>query len=203
MFRNSILQIFEGSWPMILICTVIISSMRIVYIIKNKTEIVFYKEIMMLAFVIYVMCLFYVVTFGDVSWSSSNFVPFKEMFRYTFGSRLFFKNVIGNMIMFMPYGFFVGYFLKLEKKRTIIILTIITSLTIELTQLNIGRVFDIDDILLNVLGGFIGGFLYIILMKTQDKLPEFLKKPIVYNIIVVLILVMIILYLTNILKLGV
>jgi len=36
MFRNSILQIFEGSWPMILICTVIISSMRIVYIIKNK-----------------------------------------------------------------------------------------------------------------------------------------------------------------------
>lgn len=203
MFRNSILEIFYQTWPMIVICTVIISSMRIIYIIKNKKEFIFYKEMMMLAFIIYIMCLFYVVTFQDVSWSSSNFIPFKEMFRYKFGSRLFFKNVLGNMIMFMPYGFFVSCFLKINKKNTIIILVTIISLTIELIQLKIGRVFDIDDIILNIIGGFVGYILYIILIKTQDRLPQFLKKPIFYNIIVLLILVAFILYLTNSLKLGV
>lgn len=203
MFRNSILEIFSSTWPMIVICTVIICSMRIVYIIKNKVNFIFYKELMMLAFIIYIMCIFYVVTFQDVSWSTSNFIPFKEMFRYQFGSRLFFKNVIGNMLMFLPYGFFIGYFLRLDKKRMVVILITITSLTIELTQLKIGRVFDIDDILLNVLGGFIGFYIYLLIIKIKDHLPEFLKKPIFYNIIIVLVLVTFILYLTNYFKIGV
>ena len=203
MFRNTILDIFKQTWPMILICTIILSSMRIIYIVKNKKQLVFYKEMMMLAFIIYVMCLFYVVTFQDVSWSSSNFIPFKEMFRYDFGSRLFFKNVIGNMIMFLPYGFFIGYFLKIEKNKTMLILTIITSFTIEFTQLKIGRVFDIDDIILNIIGGFAGYYLYLLLTKTKDNLPSFLKKPLFYNIMVLGILLVFILYLANIFKLGV
>lgn len=203
MFRTTILDIFKQTWPMILICTVILSSMRIIYIIKNKKQLIFYKEMIILAFIIYVMCLFYVVTFQDVSWSTSNFIPFKEMFRYDFGSRLFFKNVIGNMIMFLPYGFFIGYFLKIERNKTMFILTVITSFTIELTQLKIGRVFDIDDIVLNVLGSFVGYYLYLLLNKTKDKLPSFLKKPLFYNIMVLGILLVFILYLANILKLGV
>ena len=203
MIRNSILEIFNHTWPMIVICTVILSSMRIIYIIKNKEQFIFYKEMMMLAFIIYIMCIFYVVTFQDVSWSTSNFIPFKEMFRYEFGSRLFFKNVVGNAIMFMPYGFFIGYFLKIDKKRTAIILSIITSLTIELTQLKIGRVFDIDDILLNVLGGLIGFCIYKFILKIKDNLPSFLKNRVFYNIMVLLLLTGFILYLTNYLKIGV
>lgn len=203
MFRDNILQILEQTGLVILICTVILSSVRVIYIIKKHKPFIFYKEMIILAFIIYAMCLFYVVTFQDVSWSSSNFVPFKEMFRYDFGSRLFFKNVIGNMIMFMPYGFFIGYFIKINKKRTIIILTTITSLTIELVQLKIGRVFDIDDILLNILGGFIGYYLYILITRMQNKLPSFLKKPLFYNIIILLILLVFVLYLTNTFKLGV
>lgn len=203
MIRNSILEIFNHTWPMIIICTVILSSMRIIYIIKNKSEFVFYKEMMMLLFIVYIMCIFYVVTFQDVSWSTSNFIPFKEMFRYEFGSRLFFKNVIGNMIMFMPYGFFIGYFLKINKNKTAIILSIITSLTIELTQLKIGRVFDIDDILLNVFGGLIGFCMYKFITKIRDRLPEFLKNQLFYNIMVMLLLVTFILYLANYFKIGV
>lgn len=203
MLRNSILEIFNQTWPMIIICTVVLSSMRIIYIIKNKSSFVFYKEIMMLLFIIYIMCIFYVVTFQDVSWSTSNFIPFKEMFRYEFGSRLFFKNVIGNMIMFMPYGFFIGYFLKINKNTSAIILSIITSLTIELTQLKIGRVFDIDDILLNIIGGLIGFIIYKFVIKIRDRLPELLKNQLFYNIIVILLLVTFILYLANYFKIGV
>ena len=101
MFRQTFLDILSNSWPMIFICSVIIVSMRTVWIIKEKKEVIFYKEILGLCFIIYVMCLFYVVTFQDVSWSTSNFIPFKEMFRYSIGSKLFFKNVLGNMIMFI------------------------------------------------------------------------------------------------------
>src|SRR5699024_1806752 len=109
-----------------------------------------------LLFIIYVLCLFYVVTFQDVSWSTSNFTPFSEMFRYEIGSRLFIKNVLGNVILFLPYGFFAAYYLKLKKPWSILGLSILVSLTIETTQLLIGRVFDIDDIILNTIGGLFG-----------------------------------------------
>ena len=105
MIRQSLLEIFGQVWPTILISSVIAISMRTVYLIKNKQKVVFYRELLALIFIIYVLCLFYVVTFQDVGWSSSNFIPFKEMFRYDFGSRLFIKNVLGNIIMFAQIAF--------------------------------------------------------------------------------------------------
>jgi len=96
--------------------------MLIVDLIKNKKQVVLYRELLSLLFVIYVLCLFYVVTFQDVSWSTSNFVPFQEMFRYDFGSRLFIKNVLGNMLLFIPYGFFMAYYLKIKKPSVFICL---------------------------------------------------------------------------------
>lgn len=197
MFRSTFLSILEQTWPMILICSVIIVSMRIVWIFKEKKEVIFYKELLALCFIIYVMCLFYVVTFGDVSWSTSNLVPFKEMFRYQIGSKLFFKNVVGNMIMFMPYGFFVSYFLKLKKPLSIFGLSILTSFTIEFTQLQIGRVFDVDDIILNIIGSLLGFFLYYFIMKIKEYLPSILKKQMIYNILIVILILIAILYLCN------
>lgn len=198
MFRNTILKILQDSWPMVLICCVIIISMRITYLVKNRQMPIFYKEMLYLGFIIYIMTLFYVVTFQDVSWSTSNFIPFKEMFRYDFGTRLFFKNVLGNMILFIPYGFFVSYFLKLKKPLTMFGLTCLTSITIEFTQMAIGRVFDIDDILLNIVGGMIGFLIYYLLEKVKDKLPNILKKPWLYNIIILMILLVMILYLLGV-----
>lgn len=188
MFDVTIKNILANIWPMLVIFTVILSSLRITYVIKNKEKFVLYREILKLGFVIYIMSLFYVVTFQDVSWSTSNFIPFKEMLRYQVFSRLFFKNVVGNMIMFMPYGFFVSYFLKINKKKTIIYLSLLVSCTIEFTQLLIGRVFDVDDIILNVLGGLFGYFVYRFIYLIRDHLPNLLKNNIFYNIIVIIIL---------------
>jgi len=203
MFRSMLLSIFSETWPMILICSVIIISMRIVWIFKEKKEVIFYKEILGLCFIVYVMCLFYVVTFQDVSWSTSNFIPFKEMFRYQIGSKLFFKNVLGNMIMFMPYGFFVSYFLKLKKTSSIFWLSILTSVTIETTQLQIGRVFDVDDIILNIFGALLGFVVYKVITNLKEHLPPILKKQFIYNILIVVLIVFAILYLANVIKLGV
>ena len=202
MIRQSLIEILGEVWPTIIISAVIIISMRITYIIKNKVKFVFYREFFSLIFIIYVLCLFYVVTFQDAMWSKSNFIPFKEMFRYSFGTRLFIKNVLGNIIMFIPYGFFVSYFLNLKKPLSNFILVLFVSCSIEVTQLIIGRVFDIDDIILNVLGGMIGFYVYKSLDFLNIHLPKVLKKPIIYNIAIILVAIVFALYMFNMIEIG-
>jgi Glycopeptide antibiotics resistance protein len=164
---STIFEIVKEVLPVIIICLVVISTLRITYFIKTKAKPNIISETFALIFIAYIMCLFYVVTFQDIdaSWSASNFIPFQEMFRYEFGSRLFIKNVLGNMLMFIPFGFFSSYFLKEKKVLVIFVITVIVSLAIEFTQLKIGRVFDIDDILLNIVGGVIGYYLYRLFFK--------------------------------------
>jgi len=187
---NTIQGVVSFTWPMIIISTIIIVSLRITYIIKNRENITIYKELLMLSFIIYILCLFQVVTFqDDVTWSSNNFIPLKEIFRYNIGSRLFFKNVLGNMVMFLPFGFFISYYLKNEKSTLTIILTLIASCSIEIVQMLIGRVFDVDDIILNLLGGLLGYYLYYILNSIGDRLPRVLKSDIFLNILSILILI--------------
>ena len=57
--------------------------------------------------------------------------------------------------MFIPFGMFLNYYFKV-KIISLIIITILYSLSIELTQTLIDRVFDIDDIILNLVGSIIG-----------------------------------------------
>ncbi len=173
--RETILNIFDGALPTVVICSVIALTLRITYIIKHREKIHLIKELISFSFIVYIVCLFYAVTFQDIDASSvrSNLVPFQEMFRYSFGSRLFIKNVLGNMLMFVPYGFFASYFLKERRLLVILFLIVILSCTIEWMQLYIGRVFDIDDIILNVVGGLTGYFCYVILYK----LGRIFKRP--------------------------
>lgn len=203
MVRHAILDTFKYSWPIFVIILIIIISFYIVDSIINKKKIIFYKDILKLSFICYILCLFYIVSFDDVDWSTSNFELFKEISRYNFGSRLFAKNVLNNVLMFIPYGFFVNYFLQSKNIKPILFLSVIVSLTIEITQLLIGRVFDIDDILLNVLGAIIGYIIYKLLLLFKKILPPFLKSDWFYNIISVLVIIMFILYIFNVFNLGV
>ena len=170
--KKTIFDILVAVAPVIIISCVIAITLRITYLIKTRKKFHPIRELLSLIFMIYIICLFYIVTFQDIdgSWATSNFQPFKEMFRYSFGSRLFIKNVLGNMLMFVPYGFFVSYILKERKALIILVLTFILSFTIEYIQLRIGRVFDIDDILLNLMGGILGYWIYLFLCWIQDKI---------------------------------
>ena len=113
--------VVDVTWPMVLISSIIIISLRITYLIEKHEKFVLYKELFFLSFIIYILCLFQVVTYQDVvSWSNNNFIPFREILRYEFGSRLFIKNVLGNMLMFLPFGLFVSIILR--PKRYYIIL---------------------------------------------------------------------------------
>ena len=93
--RTMITGVLPDVWPVIIIITVIACSLRIAYLIKYKKRFCFYKELFSLIFILYVMCLFEVVTLQDNNYGLSNIIPFKEIFRYSIGSRLFVKNIIG------------------------------------------------------------------------------------------------------------
>ena len=182
--------VVDFTWPMVIISCIIIISLRISYLIKNKERFVLYKELLMLGFIIYSMCLFQIVTFQDeVSWSTNNFIPFREILRYNIGSRLFIKNVLGNMLLFLPFGFFTSYLLDNKRPLLTGVLTLIASLSIEGVQLMIGRVFDVDDIILNMLGGTIGFCVYHIIDLFGGKFPKILKNEWFLNILSILLLV--------------
>ncbi len=181
--------VISFTWPMVLISVIVMVSFRTCYLIKNQEKIVLYKELYMLIFGIYILCLFQVVTFqDDISLSGNNFIPFKEILRYNVTSRLFIKNVLGNMIMFLPFGLFSSYYLKAEKIKLPLLLTLLTSVSIEVIQLSIGRIFDVDDIILNILGGTLGYFIYRILSLIGKLFPDSCRKEWVLNSVAIFIL---------------
>lgn len=181
-------DVLDMTWPMILISVVLLSSIRLTTVLKNKEQFILHKELLSLFFVVYILCMFQVVTFQDVSTvSANNFVPFREITRYAFGSRLFIKNIIGNMIMFVPYGFFSSYFSKNNRIKTALLLVLTASVVIESTQLAIGRIFDVDDILLNVAGGMIGYFIYLVFDKLGRLCPKVFKSNLFLDIMSALV----------------
>ena len=195
--KSMITDVFPDVLPIIIIITVIACSLRIAYLIKNHQKFCFYKELFMLLFILYVMCLFEIVTIQDNNYGLSNFIPFKEIFRYQIGSRLFVRNIIGNILLFLPYGYFASDYLKSKNVWSIAFLTLLISVTIEIVQLNIGRTFDIDDCLLNTCGGILGFYLYTMIDKIKQNLPKIFKTDGFMNFIVILILIIIIIYLSD------
>ena len=183
------------TWPMVFISMVVLVSLRITYLFKNKKEIKLYDEIIMFFFVFYVLTLFQIVTSSDASYGGSNFVPFKEMFRYEVFSKLFYKNVIGNVLLFLPYGYFVSKFISSKSFFMTLLLVFLASISIECTQLSIGRVFDVDDIILNLIGGILGYYLQMFFGKIYEKLPNAFKKELFLNILFSILSVVFIIFL--------
>ncbi|MBQ4231821.1 MAG: VanZ family protein [Lachnospiraceae bacterium] len=125
-----------------------------------------------IVFIVYVFVLSYLVFFseryGRIRYDSpqSNLVPFQEIHRYLSQFReitfLAIINVIGNTLIFVPFGALLFIFSKkLAKFHNTVLLSLLLSLAIETTQYftRVG-VFDVDDIMLNTLGGIIGWIIY-------------------------------------------
>ncbi|MCK9861291.1 VanZ family protein [Paenibacillus sp. ATY16] len=99
---------------------------------------------------------------------SINLVPFHSITEFIAGStanskRFAFANVIGNILIFFPLGVYLPLFKK--KNITNVLSIMIVSLFVEIIQglLGIGAA-DIDDIILNSIGGWIGLFVYELLL---------------------------------------
>ena len=197
MIPNEINIVLKDIWPMILLFIIVLFTLRIIDRIINKRDIPLYKDLRMLVFILYMFLLFELVTSTDFESYSNNFIPFREILRYNYTSKLFYKNVLGNVLLFVPFGYFVNSIIKNKKLYLNIIIVLITSLSIEFIQMYIGRSFDIDDIMLNLFGGIIGYYIYRFLDYIKEKLPVFLKKEWLFSIMWVIILILGSLFILN------
>jgi glycopeptide antibiotics resistance protein len=191
---NAIKEVLYDTWPMIALSCVVLVSIRLTYLIVNKQKIIFSNEIMMLTFIVYILCMFQIVTSQDVSSVHGvNITLFKELTRYQIGTKLFYRNIIGNIIMFIPFGFFTSYYLKLNKRSIVFFITLIVSIVIELIQLKIGRAFDVDDIILNMVGSLIGYYVYRLIDRIFGDLSDTVKGTfIIIGILTAIVIVTII-----------
>jgi len=102
-----------------------------------------------------------------------NLVPFRTIagFFVHYNRDIFMVNIVGNIAMFMPWGF--GLVLLWEKNRNIRSVTaysLLLPLFIEASQLFIGRSVDVDDVILNFAGSCLGAGVYCCCSQLRGKL---------------------------------
>lgn len=119
-------------------------------------------------FALYLVALLYLLFFAEglgrnnVGGYRYNLVPLNEITRYwnlrSVYPRAFVINLLCNIVAFMPFGYFIALFA--DRKLSLFLGTLVTfmfSLMIESVQLvlMVGS-FDVDDLILNTLGGILG-----------------------------------------------
>ena len=64
----------------------------------------------------------------------------------------------GNLLMFLPMGFFLPFISQRVNNHTILKIAVIIPVVVEIVQIVVGRSFDVDDLLLNFAGIILGYF---------------------------------------------
>lgn len=96
-----------------------------------------------------------------------NLVPFVWVTNtYEMGWKNMIEQLLLNIAMFVPYGILLPIVSdKMEKFLKTAGVVFATTLTIEVVQYFIGRSADIDDVIMNFLGGVIGYLLYRVMKR--------------------------------------
>ncbi|ROR31495.1 glycopeptide antibiotics resistance protein [Mobilisporobacter senegalensis] len=141
------------------------------------------NHIAWLLFVIYIMLLSYFLFFSEKygrmennSEYRYNLHLFQEIKRFIIyrkevGFESFMVNILGNVLAFTPFGFVLPIISPSNRKFfNILILSFELTLGVELMQLllKVG-IFDVDDLLMNTVGGVLGYILFIIARSIYYK----------------------------------
>lgn len=144
------------------------------------------KKILISLFIVYITAVVSITIFPiiidldlmPINDSSIILVPFSTITNLLENATLWtiVLQIIGNIIMTIPYGIFIPFMVKRKRWYNYLVYTLIFPLAIELTQLIICvstnsfyRTVDIDDVILNSIGIIIGYGIYKIL-------PKFVKE---------------------------
>ena len=203
MFLNTIESILNDNWPILVIFIITLVLVRFFYLRTHREKISFYREFLMIISICYIFLLFQLLTKVEMNSNSGfNIIPFQEIFRYEVGSKLFIFNVFGNIMAFVLFGLIISAYIRPKTVVPPLIISLLVSATVEFVQLNIGRSFDVDDIILNVVGGIIGFLLFIGLDAIRKKLPKIFQNDLFYNILAIVLLALIIIYLFGTVRIG-
>lgn len=114
-----------------------------------------------------------------------NVIPFETIRRYALhremiGKGISFLNIEGNILAFLPFGFFLPLlFIRFRRLFLTVLMTACFSFCVELLQL-VTRVgsCDVDDLILNTIGGLIGYLLFLLFMRLKEKREKRLGKEV-------------------------
>lgn len=152
-------------------------------IIKHKDWV---KRAAWILFILYTLVLIYFLFLSEGYGRTQdngayryNLVLFREIkrffiYRKQLGFESFVINIFGNVLAFVPFGLVLPIISSRNRKFfNILLLSLELTLTIELMQLllKVGC-FDVDDILLNTLGGIIGYLCFALARYIYDKIQK-------------------------------
>ena len=191
---NTIIGYIINSVPYMLLSLPFYIVTRFIILMKNKTAKNWLCEIVLLVFVMYCVgvasqTFIPKIEFGNTKlilvsqnvFGEINLIPGKVLVDsyyeviYNYNYLYFIVNVIGNIILFVPIGFLIPTLWKNVSMKHILIIALSSSLCIELLQLPQARGTDIDDLWLNVIGAFIGYWVYFLLTKNK-KIKSFINR---------------------------
>ena len=116
---------------------------------------------------------------GSGSVTGVNLVPFKslvDLINNSVDASVAVRNIAGNVFLLVPIGFTFG--LVFRRHRHMILAATLaglaTSLVLEVVQLGfaLGRIVDIDDLILNVIGAWIGALIAALALRLMDRPRE-------------------------------
>lgn len=147
---------------------------------KEKKET--WRIVAILAFLAYLLLLAYLLFFSSTYGRTVemgyryNLTPFLEIRRglkhiETVGYRYVLVNIAGNVVAFMPFGFLLPLITE-RKMNTIKVFFFSLLLTICAESLQLVSrtgAFDVDDLILNTIGGVLGYWCYVLLLGRRRK----------------------------------
>ena len=137
--------------------------------IRNTTKLQKFGWVLFLMYLIALTYfMFFAESFGRTPNTQSGYAYNLELFKeikrfYTYREQLGFKavflNLVGNVVGFMPFGFFLPFVTEKLNSKNVFAMAAAVPIIVELFQLILGRSFDIDDLICNFLGIIIGFFI--------------------------------------------
>lgn len=126
----------------------------------------------------YLISLLYLTIFWGISsyqfpteYYFLNLRPFVWLYEvYDMGIKKMMEQLLLNIAMFLPYGFLLPIIFPKMRRFFRTAMTVLgTTVLIETVQYFLGRSADIDDVIMNFIGGLIGYLFYVLCMKLWRK----------------------------------
>ena len=68
--KSIIDDMLPNIWPLVLFISVVAITLRCAYLFRGSKKFVLHKELLSLVFIIYILCLYYVLTYQDINYGT-------------------------------------------------------------------------------------------------------------------------------------
>lgn len=207
--NNSYVEIIKTALIFFPFIAIVISFPFILIQYHKFGSVSFFKSFILYSFVLYFLCAYFMVILplpsieyvSNLHTDTMQLIPFKFIIDFvnetsfniakpiTYIKMLkesYFYVPIFNILLTIPFGVYLRYYFNTDIKKTALY-SFLLSLFFELTQLT-GlyfiyprpyRLFDVDDLILNTLGGLVGYFLSASLVKRLPNREDINRKALI------------------------